>query len=85
MDFNNLAVAESGISDDKVDILDGNSGEEAVFDSETHQIAAAKTGSKYYYPNCAGLKRIKVENLVYFASESEAEKAGYELAKNCEK
>lgn len=48
-------------------------------------IAASKTGSKYYYQNCAGLSRIKSENLTFFTSESLAEGAGYTLAKNCQK
>lgn len=46
-------------------------------------IAASKTGTKYYYKNCAGLGRIKHENLTFFVSESQAEGAGYTLAKNC--
>ncbi len=48
-------------------------------------IAASKTGTKYYYQNCAGLGRIKPQNLTFFTSESQAERAGYALAKNCQK
>jgi hypothetical protein len=48
-------------------------------------IAASKTGTKYYYQNCAGLGRIKPENLTFFASERQAEGAGYTLARNCQK
>ena len=48
-------------------------------------IAASKTGTKYYYQNCSGLNRIKSENLTFFASEGQAEGAGYTLAKNCQK
>ena len=48
-------------------------------------IAASKTGTKYYYQNCAGLGRIKPQNLTFFTSESQAERAGYVLAKNCQK
>ena len=48
-------------------------------------IAASKTGTKYYYQNCAGLNRIKSENLTFFTSERQAEGAGYTLAKNCQK
>jgi hypothetical protein len=48
-------------------------------------IAASKSGTKYYYQNCVGLNRIKPENLIFFASESLAERAGYTLAKNCQK
>lgn len=49
------------------------------------EIAASKNGTKYYYLHCSGLGRIKDENRVYFANFGEAEQAGYELAKNCEK
>ena len=49
------------------------------------KIGASKGGTKYYYPNCSGLKRIKPENLIFFTSESQAEAAGYSLAANCKK
>ena len=52
---------------------------------KTFYIAASTGGTKYYYQNCSGLKRIKPENLIYFTSESLAEGAGYTLAKNCKK
>jgi hypothetical protein len=52
---------------------------------ENFYIAASKSGTKYYYVNCAGLSRIKPENLVYFGSEVEAEAKGYSLAQNCKK
>lgn len=52
---------------------------------ESFYIAASKSGTKYYYRNCAGLGRIKPENLTFFGSESQAEGAGYSLAKNCQK
>lgn len=48
-------------------------------------IAASKSGTKYYYQNCAGLGRIKPENLTFFTSERQAEGVGYTLAKNCQK
>lgn len=48
-------------------------------------VAASKNGTKYYYLNCSGLKRIKESNLVYFDDFGAAERAGYDLAKNCKK
>jgi hypothetical protein len=48
-------------------------------------ITASKNGTKYYYQNCSGVSRIKVENRIYFESEDEAQKAGYALANNCQK
>ena len=53
--------------------------------SKNFYIAASKTGTKYYYQNCAGLGRIKPENLTFFTSERQAEGAGYTIAKNCQK
>src|SRR3989338_11384795 len=44
---------------------------------------AAKTGTKYYLPWCGGVSRIKEENKVWFASEAEAQKSGYQPATNC--
>lgn len=46
-------------------------------------IVASKNGTKYYYAKCSGVGRIKEENKVWFSTASDAEKAGYELAKNC--
>lgn len=48
-------------------------------------ITASKNGSKFYYKNCSGISRIKIENRVYFSSEEEALLANYSLAKNCSK
>lgn len=44
---------------------------------------ASKNGAKYHLPTCSGAKRIKEENKIWFNSKQEAEKAGYEPAKNC--
>lgn len=44
---------------------------------------ASKNGTKYHLPTCSGAKRIKEENKIWFDSKQEAEKAGYEPAKNC--
>lgn len=50
---------------------------------EELEVFASKDGTKYYYAGCAGLKRIKKENVITFASKELAEKAGYSLAANC--
>lgn len=44
---------------------------------------ASKSGKKYYLPWCGGVSRIKEENKIWFTSESEAKKAGYTQANNC--
>jgi lipopolysaccharide export LptBFGC system permease protein LptF len=47
------------------------------------EVVASKNGTKYYYSHCSGAGRIKEENIVIFDDFLAAEKAGYELAKNC--
>ena len=44
---------------------------------------AAKSGTRYYFPWCGGVSRIKEENKVWFVSEEEARKAGFVPAANC--
>lgn len=46
-------------------------------------IVASKNGTRYYFLNCSGAKRIKEENKIYFTTVDEATKAGYTLATNC--
>lgn len=47
------------------------------------EVVASKSGTKYYFPWCGTVKRIKEENKVWFASREAAEAAGYEPAENC--
>lgn len=47
------------------------------------EVFASKTGKKYYFSGCSGLKRIKEENKISFESPELAEKAGLTLAANC--
>jgi len=44
---------------------------------------ASKNSTKYHAPWCSGAKRIKEENIIWFNSKEEAEKAGYTPASNC--
>jgi hypothetical protein len=44
---------------------------------------ASKSGTKYYLPTCAGAKRIKDENRVWFATVEEAKAKGLTPAANC--
>lgn len=46
-------------------------------------VVASKRGKNYYFPSCAGAKKIVEENKIVFPSVDEAEKAGYKLAVNC--
>jgi hypothetical protein len=47
-------------------------------------VVASKSGTKYYYPWCAGVSKIKEENKVWFDSIEEAKLAGLTPATNCE-
>ncbi len=47
------------------------------------QLVAARSGSTYYYPWCAGAAKITPQNQRWFASEGAAQTAGYRPAKNC--
>ena len=51
--------------------------------AQTGQVVASKSGSKYYYPSCAGASRISPANKIWFSTEDEAAAAGYSLATNC--
>ena len=46
-------------------------------------LIGSKNGSKYHFPWCSGAQRIKESNKIWFESKEEAERAGYEPAKNC--
>ncbi len=44
---------------------------------------ASKTGTKYYYPWCSGVDRIKEENKIWFSSVEEAKSRGLTPASGC--
>ena len=44
---------------------------------------ASRNGKKYYYAWCESAKTIKEQNRIWFATQAEAEKAGYQPAANC--
>ena len=44
---------------------------------------ASKNGSKYYPLDCKAGNRIKEENRIFFTSEEEAKKSGYERTVTC--
>ena len=43
----------------------------------------AKSGKTYYLPWCAGVKRIKEENKIWFATEVDAKARGYSPTLSC--
>jgi len=46
-------------------------------------VVASKSGTKYYYPWCSGVDRIKESNKVWFTSIEEAKSKGLTPAANC--
>lgn len=52
--------------------------------AEASRVAASKNGTRYYYPWCGGISRIKEANKIWFSSAGAAEAAGYTLASGCE-
>jgi len=47
------------------------------------EVVASKSGTKYYYPWCSGVSKIKEENKVWFKTIAEARSAGLTPATNC--
>jgi hypothetical protein len=47
------------------------------------EVVASKSGTRYYYPWCTGVNRIKEENKVWFKTIKEARLAGLTPASNC--
>lgn len=54
------------------------SSEEPAEPAGSGAFVASVNGKKYYFPDCAEVKRIKEENLIWFDSEEEAKESGYE-------
>jgi hypothetical protein len=46
-------------------------------------LVASKTGTKYYYPWCSGVDRIKEENKIWFSTVDEARSRGLLPASGC--
>lgn len=47
------------------------------------EYVASKNGTKYYLPNCSGVKRIAEANKIWFATKADAEARGLTPAANC--
>lgn len=47
------------------------------------KFVASKNGTRYYLPTCSGVKRIKEENKIWFATADEARARGLTPATNC--
>ena len=51
--------------------------------SQSGQFVASKNGKKYFPTDCASAKSIKAGNKVFFKTQDEAKKAGYEPSSMC--
>lgn len=47
-------------------------------------VFASRNGSTFYFESCGSGSRIKEENKIWFNTASEAQAAGYRIAKACE-
>lgn len=47
------------------------------------EVVASKSGTKYYYPWCTGVSKIKEENKVWFDTIEKAREKGLTPASNC--
>src|SRR3989338_3067711 len=67
-----------------VDITGTEWGSIEPLPAEALMVAASKHGTRYYYPWCGGISRIKEANKVWFTDARAAEAAGYTKASGCE-
>ena len=51
--------------------------------SPSFSFVASKNGKLYYTASCTGANRIKEENKIWFATESEAQDGGYTRSSSC--
>lgn len=57
----------------------------ALIDKSEIRYIASKNGKMYYNIDCAGAKRIKPENQIWFKTEEDALKSGFNYSKSCKK
>ena len=64
-------------------MLEHNSSTISNFPSSSKIFVASRNGKKYYYAWCESANVIKEQNRIWFSTQAEAEKAGYQPAANC--
>ncbi len=47
-------------------------------------VVASANGTRYYFPWCSGVSRIREENKIWFQTEQDAQNAGYTKATSCQ-
>ena len=78
---NSINVPDVSISNPDVGIQQGGSPTPGA--NSNQPFFASSKGKKYYTANCSAGKNIKSANLIYFATELDAQKAGYTLSSSC--
>ena len=63
-------------------IVNNSTGDNVTLPKERMYVAS-KNGKLYYSIGCSGAKRISQKNEIWFATSSEAEKAGFALSASC--
>jgi len=61
-----------------------NTGQVPPLAGQAGNFFASSRGHKYYSLGCSAGKTIKQENRIYFATSTDAEKAGYTLSSSCQ-
>jgi len=75
-----IAKREDSIVNNNIDI---GSTPATTKSTDKKMYVASKNGKMYYTVGCSGVKRIKLENQVWFNSKIDAEKSGYTLSSAC--
>jgi len=65
------------------DLREAQRGQSAKTELEGTQIVGDRSSKIYHLPNCPDYSKVAERNQVVFATEAEAEAAGYMKAKNC--
>lgn len=63
--------------------VDTESQATSLSNTQKEGIFGSKNGHTYYVPGCKSGSRIKLENIVYFTSETDAQDKGYSKSKLC--
>lgn len=73
-------LSQMAIQGPQKDTVQEEATSETTPSSVQGMFAGSKNGTKYYTPGCAGLDRIKPENIIWFASVEDATLQGYTAA-----
>lgn len=82
---NKIPISIQKTQDILLSAVSTNNSESKITETASNKglIVASKSGTKYYYPWCSGVSRIKEENKVWFNTIEEARAKGLTPASNC--